>query len=180
MPATSRGKIYNSFQLGNLFHLFSHKGLWSGSGNYRDNCLSKASRLASDQSVPPEQKRGKRFSVVSTTPPNSQAVSAPWGNSMSAFHLRTPTLSHSSPYVSPLPLGFFSLNSQKNKQKKNKKKHTHMPINKQEKKHQLKVCEMKPQYHNIMLCSKKEVFDLAAGIYADSVVDWPFKLWAAA
>lgn len=126
MPATSRGKIYNSFQLGNLFHLFSHKGLWSGSGNYRDNCLSKASRLASDQSVPPEQKRGKRFSVVSTTPPNSQAVSAPWGNSMSAFHLRTPTLSHSSPYVSPLPLGFFSLNSQKNKQKKKQKNaHTH-------------------------------------------------------
>lgn len=77
MPATSRGKIYNSLQLGNLFHLFSHKGLWSGSGNYRDNCLSKASRLASDQSVPPEHKRGKRFSVVSTTPPNSRAVSTP-------------------------------------------------------------------------------------------------------
>lgn len=31
MPATSRGKIYNSLQLGNFFHLFSHKGLWSGS-----------------------------------------------------------------------------------------------------------------------------------------------------
>lgn len=61
MPATSRGKIYNSLQLGNLFHLFSHKGLWSGSGNYRDNCLSKASRLASDQSVPPEQKTRKAF-----------------------------------------------------------------------------------------------------------------------
>lgn len=61
MPATSRGKIYNSLQLGNLFHLFSHKGLWSGPGNYRDNCLSKASRLAGDQSVSPEQKTRKAF-----------------------------------------------------------------------------------------------------------------------
>lgn len=42
MPATSRGKIYNSLQLGNLFHLFSHKGLWSGSGNYRDNLPYKS------------------------------------------------------------------------------------------------------------------------------------------
>ena len=38
------------------------------------------------------KKRGKRFSVVSTTPPNSRAVSATRGNSMSAFHPRTPTL----------------------------------------------------------------------------------------
>lgn len=28
MPVTSRGKMYNSLQLGNLFHLFSHKGLF--------------------------------------------------------------------------------------------------------------------------------------------------------
>ena len=119
MPATSRGKIYNSLQLGNLFHLFSHKGLWSGSGNYRDNCLSKASRLASDQSVPPEQKRGKRFSVVSTTPPNSRAVSAPWGNSVSAFHFRTPTLPTS------LPPSWILLS-------KLAKKHS-MPVNKKKK-----------------------------------------------
>lgn len=36
---------------------------------------------------------------------------------------------------------------------------------------------MKPQHHNIMLSSKKEVFDLAAGLHVDSVAgDWSFKL----
>lgn len=31
MPATARGKTYNSLQLGNVFHLFSHKGFRSRS-----------------------------------------------------------------------------------------------------------------------------------------------------
>lgn len=168
MPATSRGKIYNSLQLGNLFHLFSHKGLWSGSGNYRDNCLSKASRLASDQSVPPEQKTRKAFlcslnnaseltGCFCNTRKLHVSVSSQDSHSLS---LRSLSLSPAQLSISPclaLPLGFLSLNLQEN---------THMPINKQKKKHLLKVCEMKPQHHNIILSNKKEVFDLAAGLGA--------------
>lgn len=134
MPATSRGKIYNSLQLGNLFHLFSHKGLWSGSGNDRDNCLSKASRLAGDQSVPPEQKRGKR-SLCSLNNASELTgrfcatrklhVSVSSQDSHSFSLLSLSSASQLSIVLSlSLPLGFLCLNN--SKKKTNNKNKTHV------------------------------------------------------
>lgn len=79
------GKIYNSLQQGNFFHLFSHKGLYSVPGNYIDNCLLKkwADWPGISQFLRSE-KWGKPPSVVSTTPPSPNAVSATQGNSVSA------------------------------------------------------------------------------------------------
>lgn len=88
---------------------------------------------------------------------------------MSAFHPRTPTL-----FLCALSLSLsrsalhlpMSCPPSRVLVSQLARKHTHMPINKQKKKHLLKVCEMKPQHHNIILSNKKEVFDLAAGLGA--------------
>lgn len=153
MPATARGKksiIHSSWVI------YSICLVTKGFGPDQETIETTVFRKRADWPVISQflqsEKWGKPLSVVSTTPQSSHAVFAR-GNSMSAFHLPLCLTQLSISQRQSLPFGFFSLKSQK----------THTHSHKQtEKKHILKVCEMKPDHHSILPSSKREEFGLHA------------------